>query len=154
MLGADGACMGLNKARGTNPSPNPLGDMLGRDWCRRRGKRSRYNLTSLSLRTCNTILLSVWLLMCMVMLEAEPIKISNVVYLCFYNLSAHVCLKWNTLNITQRRNQKKLTRTPCFWPIADLIPRKSFRSWAIFLILPQKSHSTTIVPLSTYSTHL
>ena len=34
MLGADGARTGLDKARGTTPSPNPLGDMLGRDCCR------------------------------------------------------------------------------------------------------------------------
>ena len=29
--------------------------MLGRDWCRRGGKRSRYDTNSLSSRTCNTI---------------------------------------------------------------------------------------------------
>ena len=55
MLGADGARMGLNKAHGTNLSPNPSGDMLGRVLCRRRGKRSRYNVNSSSLRTCNTM---------------------------------------------------------------------------------------------------
>ena len=55
MLGADGAHMGLHEARGTNPSPNPLVDMLGRGWCRRGGKRSRYDVNLLSSRTCNTI---------------------------------------------------------------------------------------------------
>ena len=38
ILGADGACMGLDKDCGTNSSPNPLGGMFGRDWCRRGGK--------------------------------------------------------------------------------------------------------------------
>ena len=55
MRGADGARMGLGKARGTNLSLNPLGDMLGRNWCRRGGKRSRYNVNVSSSRTCNTI---------------------------------------------------------------------------------------------------
>ena len=52
---ADGACMGLNKAHGTNPLPNPLGGMFEQDWCRRGGKRSRYNVNFLSSRTCNMI---------------------------------------------------------------------------------------------------
>ena len=34
MLCADDAHMDLGKACGTNTSPNPLGGMLGRDWCR------------------------------------------------------------------------------------------------------------------------
>ena len=55
MLGTEGACMGLDKARGTNPSPNPLGDTLGRNMSHRRGKRSRYDVNSLSSRTCDTI---------------------------------------------------------------------------------------------------
>jgi hypothetical protein len=55
MLGADGAHMGLDEARGTNLSPNPLVDMLGRGWCRRGGKRSRYDVNLSSSRTCNTI---------------------------------------------------------------------------------------------------
>ena len=54
MLGADGDRMGLGKARGTNPLANLFGDMLGRDWCRRGGKRSRYDANLSSSRTCNT----------------------------------------------------------------------------------------------------
>ena len=50
-----GTRMGLDEARGTNPSPNLLGDMLGRDWCRRGGKRSRYDVNVSSSRTCNMI---------------------------------------------------------------------------------------------------
>ena len=55
MLGADGTHMGLDEARGTNSSPNSLGDMLGRDWCRRGETRSRYDVNLSLLRTCNTI---------------------------------------------------------------------------------------------------
>ena len=55
MLGADGAHMGLDEARGTNPSHNPLGDRLGRDWYHQGGNRSRYDVNLLSSRTCNTI---------------------------------------------------------------------------------------------------
>ena len=54
MLGADGAHMCLHEARGTNSSPNPLVDMLGRGWCRRGGKRSRYDVNSSSSRICDT----------------------------------------------------------------------------------------------------
>ena len=54
MLGVDGAYMGLNEARDTNPQSYPLGGMLGRDWFRRGGKMSRYDV-SFSSRTCNTI---------------------------------------------------------------------------------------------------
>ena len=55
MRGAGGARLGPDKANTTALSPNPLGDMLGRDWCRRRGKRSRCDVNLLSLRTCNTV---------------------------------------------------------------------------------------------------
>ena len=55
-LGADEARVGRDDARSTNPSPKPLGGMLGRDWCRRGGKRSRYDVLSSSSRACNTIL--------------------------------------------------------------------------------------------------
>ena len=54
MLGADDARMSLGEARSTNPSSNPLGDILGRDWCHRGGKRSCYNVNSSSC-TCNRI---------------------------------------------------------------------------------------------------
>ena len=56
MMGADGACMCLDKAHGSNPSLNSLDDMVGRDWCCQRVKSSRCNADALSSRTCNTIL--------------------------------------------------------------------------------------------------
>ena len=55
MLGTDGTRMDLNEAHGTNPSPNPLWDMLGRDWCRQGGKGIRYNVNVSSSRTCTMI---------------------------------------------------------------------------------------------------
>ena len=67
-------------------------------------------------------------------------------YLCFYNLSAHICSKWNDLNIVERRHQTILTRTSCFWPNADLILCKSFRNWAISIILPQNVTFELICP--------
>ena len=45
--GADEARVGRDGARSTNPSYKPLGGMLGRDWCRRGGKRSRYDAIKL-----------------------------------------------------------------------------------------------------------
>ena len=72
--------------------------------------------------------------------ETEPIKSSNFVYLCFCNLSAHICSKWNISNITEMRHPKILTRTPCFWPNPNLILRKSFWNWAIFILLFKKCH--------------
>ena len=53
MLDADGACIGLDEAHSTNPPPNPLGDMLGRNWCHRGGQRSRYDVNASSLCTSN-----------------------------------------------------------------------------------------------------
>ena len=47
-------------------------------------------------------------------LGAEPIKSSNRLYLCFYHLSAHTCLKWNSLNIAEKWHPQLLTRTPFF----------------------------------------
>ena len=55
-LGADEVRVGRDDARSTNPPPKPSGGMLGRDWCRRGGKRSRYDVLSSSSRACNTIL--------------------------------------------------------------------------------------------------
>ena len=54
MLGVDGACMGLDKACSTNRLLNPLRNMFERDWSRRGGKRSYYDVNLLSSRTCNT----------------------------------------------------------------------------------------------------
>ena len=51
VLGADGVRMALDQAHGTNPSSNPLEDMLGRDRCRLGGKRSRYDVNLLSSST-------------------------------------------------------------------------------------------------------
>jgi hypothetical protein len=55
MRGVESVCMGLDEAHRTNMSPNSSGGMLERDWSRRLGKRSHYNVNSLSLRTCNTV---------------------------------------------------------------------------------------------------
>ena len=38
-LGADEVGVGNDDARSANPSPQPLADMLGRDWCRRGQKK-------------------------------------------------------------------------------------------------------------------
>ena len=54
MLSADSAHMGLDEARSTKPSSNPLGDMLGREWCHQGGKRSRYDANVPSSRACKT----------------------------------------------------------------------------------------------------
>ena len=70
MLGVDGAFMDLDGSHGTNQSPNPLGDMLGRDWCHRGGKRSRYNVNSASSRTRNSIFIQ-----CLVVYEYGNIMI-------------------------------------------------------------------------------
>ena len=55
ILGVDGVRMGLEKAHGTDLLPNSLGDMLGKNWCRQRGKRSHYGVNLLSSCTCDTI---------------------------------------------------------------------------------------------------
>ena len=55
-LGADEVGVGGDDARRANPSPQPLADMLGRDWCHRGRKRSRCDANSSPSRTCNTIL--------------------------------------------------------------------------------------------------
>ena len=55
VLGVDGVCMGLGKARGNNMSHIPLGDMPGMDLCWGGGKKSHYHVILLSSHTCNTI---------------------------------------------------------------------------------------------------